>query len=207
MAFVSNGTTILDAGAFSASLGAMVHIKTLTASSSSTLSFVDGASSVVFDNTYPIYKFEFINIHAGTDQANFQFNGSVNSGSAYNTTKTSNFYYSYNRGSDGANNFQYDNNRDLAQGTGVARISGDLYTDNDSSMSGEMFLFSPSSTTFMKHFISNTQRMDYSSGGYSNTWKSAGYTNTTSAVNAIQFSMVTGNIDSGTIKLYGIKDS
>ena len=68
-------------------------------------------------------------------------------------------------------------------------------------------LFSPSDTAFVKHFISNTQRMDYSSGGYSNTWKSAGYTNTTSAVNAIQFSMVTGNIDSGTIKLYGIKDS
>ena len=95
MAFISNGTTMLDAGAFSVSLGSLVLIKTLTASSSSTLSFVDGSSSVVFDNTYPIYKFEFINIHAGTDQANFQFNGSTNTGSAYNTTKSSSFYYSY----------------------------------------------------------------------------------------------------------------
>ena len=120
------------------------------------------------------------------------------------TTTTTSAYHG--EGDQGGPNYYYID-EDLAQGTGVARISGDCYTDNDSSISGEMMLFSPSDTAFVKHFISNTQRMDYSSGGYSNTWKSAGYTNTTSAVNAIQFSMVTGNIDSGTIKLYGIKDS
>ena len=209
MAFVSNGTTILDAGAFSASLGAMVHIKTLTASSSSTLSFVDGASSVVFDNTYPIYKFEFINIHAGTDQANFQFNGSTNTGSAYNTTKTSNFYYSYNRGSDGANNFQYDDNRDLAQGTGFQDIAFNSNVDNYSSLSGSLMIFNPSSTTFIKHFISTVNDEAQTSGeqGLSQVNHVAGYMNTTSAVDAIRFQFSSGNMDAGKIKLYGIKDS
>ena len=69
--------------------GALVHIKTLTASSSSTLSFVDGTDSVVLDSTYPIYKFEFINIHPATDNVEFQFNVSIDSGSNYNVTKTS----------------------------------------------------------------------------------------------------------------------
>ena len=54
MAIISNATTIADAGAFSAGQGAMVLIKTITVSSSNTVSFVNGASSVVIDDTYPI---------------------------------------------------------------------------------------------------------------------------------------------------------
>ena len=209
MAFISNGTTMLDAGAFSVSLGSLVLIKTLTASSSSTLSFVDGSSSVVFDNTYPIYKFEFINIHAGTDQANFQFNGSTNSGSAYNVTKTSSFYYSYNRGSDSANNFQVSTNNDLAQSTNFQDIAYNTNVDNYSSMSGCLYIFNPSSTTFVKHFISTTNDEAQTSGeqGLSQVCYVGGYFNTTSAVDAIRFQFNSGNMDSGTIKLYGIKDS
>ena len=209
MAFISSGTTILDNGAFSASLGSLVHLKTLTASSSGTLSFVDGSSGVVFDNTYPIYKFEFINIHAGTDQANFQFNGSTNSGSAYNTTKTSNFYYSYNRGSDGANNFQYDNNHDLAQSTNFQNLGYNSNIDNYSSLVGSLMIFNPSSTTFVKHFISTTNDEAQTSGeqGLSQVCHVTGYMNTTSAVDAIRFQFNSGNMDSGKIKLYGIKDS
>ena len=70
-----------------------------------------------------------------------------------------------------------------------------------------MFLFNPSSTTFVKHFISSNTRMDYSVRPYSNQYMVAGYINTTSAVDAIQFSMWSGNMDAGTIKLYGLKDS
>ena len=206
MAIISNAVTIADAGAFSVSLGAMVHIKTLTASNSANLSFVHGSSSVVLDSTYPLYMFKFINIHPAS-HTEFAFNTSIDSGSNYNVAKMTTTTSAYHgEGDQGGPNYYYID-EDLAQGTGVARISGDIYTDNDSSMSGEMFLFSPSSTTFVKHFTSDTQRMDHSSTGYSNQWKCAGYTNTTSAVNAIQFSMVTGNIASGTIKLYGIKDS
>ena len=209
MGIISNGTTILDNGAFSASLGSLVHLKTLTASSSGTLSFVDGSSGVVFDNTYPIYKFEFINIHAGTDQANFQFNGSTNTGSAYNTTKTSNFYYSYNRGSDGANNFQAQTSLDLAQSTSFQDIAYNSNVDNYSSLVGSLMIFNPSSTTFVKHFISTTNDEAQTSGeqGLSQVCHVTGYMNTTSAVDAIRFQFNSGNMDSGKIKLYGIKDS
>ena len=208
MAIISNAVTIADAGAFSASLGSMVHIKTLTASSSGTLSFVDGAANVVLDNTYSIYMFKFINIHPAS-HTEFTFNTSIDGGSNYNvakTTTTTSAYHGEGGQSGNANSYYYID-EDLAQGTGVARISGDIYTDNDSSMSGHMFLYDPSNTTFVKHFSSDTQRMDYSGNGYTNRWLCGGYTNTTSAVNAIQFAMITGNIDSGKIKLYGIKDS
>ncbi len=209
MAFISNGTTMLDAGSFSVSLGSLVHIKTLTASSSGTLSFVDGSSGVVFDNTYPVYKFDFINIHAGTDQANFQFNGSTNSGSAYNVSKTSTFYYSYNRGSDGANNLQADTNRDLAEGTGFQDIAFNSNVDNYSSLVGSLFIFNPSNTTFVKHFMSTTNDEAQTSGeqGLTQICHVRGYMNTTSAVDAIRFQYTSGNMDSGKIKMYGIKDS
>jgi len=209
MAIISNGTTIADAGAFSVNLGSMVHIKTLTASSSGTLSFVHGTSGVVLDSTYPIYKFEFINNHPSSDQANLGFNASIDSGSNYNVTKTTTFFYSYNRGSDAANTFQYDGNRDLAQSASPQIISFNSNVDNYSSTSGSLTLFNPSSTTFVKHFLSTTNDDAQTSGeqGLSQVCHVGGYINNTSAVNAVQFAYSSGNIDAGKIKLYGIKDS
>tara|TARA_R110000737_G_scaffold340743_1_gene363884 strand:+ start:50 stop:670 length:621 start_codon:yes stop_codon:yes gene_type:complete len=206
MAIISNGTTIADAGAFSASLGSMIHIKTLTASSSGTLSFVDGTSSVVFDDTYPIYRFVFINIHPSSHH-NFSFNVSIDSGSSYGPAKTSTSTSAYHAESGSAADYYYILSGDLPQGTGFQEISGDIYTDDDNSMSGTLELYNPSSTTFVKHFIGNTQRNSFSVQGYSNNWLTAGYANTTSAIDAIQFKMTSGNIDSGIIKMYGIKDS
>ena len=195
-----------DADGFeTSSAGSMTLIKTITASSSSTVSFVNGSSDVVLDNTYSVYKFQFINIHPSA-HIEFAFNASVDTGSNYNVAKTTTTLASWHAENGASSGLSYID-EDLAQGTGVARISGNLYTDNDSSMSGVMYLFNPSSTTFVKHFLTDTQRMDYSSQGYTNRWLSSGYMNSTSAVDAIQFSMVSGNIDAGTIKLYGIKDS
>ena len=195
-----------DADGFeTSSAGSMTLIKTITASSSSTVSFVNGSSDVVLDNTYSVYKFQFINIHPSA-HIEFAFNASVDTGSNYNVAKTTTTLASWHAENGASSGLSYID-EDLAQGTGVARISGNLYTDNDSSMSGVMYLFNPSSTTFVKHFLTDTQRMDYSSQGYTNRWLSSGYMNNTSAVDAIQFSMVSGNIDAGTIKLYGIKDS
>ena len=101
MAFISNGTTILDAGAFSVSLGAMVHIKTLTASSSADLSFVHGSSSVVLNNTYPIYKFVFTDIHPATDSAEWTVNLSADTGGNYNVTKTTTLIQTYHNEDEG----------------------------------------------------------------------------------------------------------
>jgi len=209
MAVISNGTTIADAGAFTASLGSLVLIKTLTASSSGTLSFVHGSSSVVLDSTYPIYKFEFINCHPATDQQTFEFNASADSGSNYNVTKTTALFYTYLRGSDSANTFQYDTNNDLQSSTGFQPLTFNSNIDNYSSSSGSLYLFNPASTTFVKHFLCTSVDDAQTSGeqGLSQVVYSSGYLNTTSAVNAIRFKYGSGNIDAGTIKLYGIKDS
>ena len=207
MALVKYNNNSISAVTSAASIpsGALTLIKTLTASSSSTLSFVHGSSDVVLDSTYPIYVFKFINIHSSA-YANLTFNASTDSGSNYNVAKTTTTTSAYHAEDDVAADYYYID-ADLAQGTGVANISGSIHTDNDSSLSGEMLLFAPSSTTFVKHFLSDNQRMDYSVRPYTNRWLAAGYMNTTSAINGIQFSMTSGNIASGKIKLYGIKDS
>ena len=191
--------------------GALVPIKTLTASSSSTVSFVHGSSDVVLDSTYPIYVFKFINIHPSAHDASatggLNFNASIDTGSNYNVAKTSTAFTAYHAEDAAGAGVGYNTTNDAAQQTTAIPLSGQIYTDADSSLSGEMFLFNPSSTTFVKHFISCNTRMDYSVRPYTNQYKVAGYINTTSAVDAIQFSMWSGNMDSGTIKLYGIKDS
>ena len=206
MAIISNAVTIADAGAFSVGLGSKVHIKTLTASSSATLSLVHGADSVVLDSTYPIYQLEFINIHPASN-GGFQMNLSTDSGSNYNVTKTSSGFQAYHR-EDGSASLLGGGWNQLEQSTAYQVIAGaSVKNDADSGVSGLMNLFNPSSTTFVKHYMTTCSSMDTSSPPYVQTQFSAGYANTTSAVNAISFKWSTGNIDSGKIKLYGIKDS
>jgi len=185
--------------------GSLVPIKTLTASSSATLSFVDGSDGVVLDSTYPIYKFVFINCHPATNNASFTFNMSVDSGSNYNVTKTTTFIQAWHSEGDSSTTLQYSTGNDLAQSTAFQILGYGIGNGNDESISGDLHLFNPSSTTFVKHFTSKNN--NYYEGNYSINPYVAGYGNTTSAVNAIQFKMSSGNIDSGTIKLYGIKDS
>ena len=121
MAIISNGTTIANAGAFSVGLGSQVLIKTLTASSSSTLSFVDGSSDVVLDSTYPIYVFKFINCHPATDNTPFKFQGSTDGGSNYNTTLTSTTFRAYHYENGSAAALEYRTGDDQAQGTAFQR--------------------------------------------------------------------------------------
>ena len=184
--------------------GSLVPIKTLTASSSATLSFVHGTDGVVLDSTYPIYKFEFINIHPATGSY-FEFNLSTDSGANYNVTKTSTFFNAVHNESDSVAILTYRTGDDLAQSTAYQHLRGG-YTGNlsDECISGFLTLFNPSSTTYVKHFISrsNNTESDYCADSFL-----AGYGNTTSAIDAIQFKFSSGNIDAGKIKLYGIKDS
>ena len=186
-----------------ADVGAMKLIKTLTASSSATLSFVDGTSDVVLDSTYRTYIFKFINIHPSNDGGVFEFNMSVDTGSNYNVAKTTTAFRAYHAESGSESQLAYEAGGDLAQGTGFQMLNlGDLGGDNDQSFSGTMTLFNPSSTTFVKHFTSeanNSRSIDYTYHSFI-----AGYGNTTSAVDAIQFKNSSNNIDSGTIKMYGI---
>ena len=177
-------------------------IKNLDASSSSTLSFVDGSDSVTLDNTYKTYYFKFINIHPATDGAEFQFQGNAVGGSGFNETITSAHSNALHNESSGATELTYETNHDLAQSTNFKTITRDIGNGNDECTSGELFLFDPSSTTFVKHFLSRANT--YHNSDFTEDSFTAGYFNTTSAIDEIQFKFSSGNIDSGTIEMYGI---
>jgi len=177
--------------------GGLNLISTQTASSSSTISFTSG-----IDSTYKEYIFKFINMHPGTDNTAFQINFSIDGGSNYNVTKTSSAFTAAHK-EDGATAFiQYEPGDDLAQGTGYQNLSFPVGSDNDQSVSATLQLFDPSNTTFVKHFISTCNASE--KGDYTGNHFVAGYANTTSAINAVDFKFASGNIDSGVIKLYGV---
>ena len=206
MALVKYNNNSISAVSSLASLpsGALVPIKTLTASSSSTLSFVHGSSDVVLDSTYPIYVFKFINVHPANDQVDFQVNFR-DGGSSYDATKTTTMFKAYADEGDSDTSLGYDTNRDLAQATGVQPLVFSVGNGNDESASGELWLYNPSSTTFVKHFMARTNFLYFQN--YSIDTFVSGYCNVTAAIDGVQFSMSSGNIDAGTFKLYGIKDS
>jgi hypothetical protein len=180
----------------------MTFIKKLTASSSATLSFVDGSDGVVLDDTYKEYVFTFNNIHPATNNVNLQFNMSSDGGSNYNITKTTTQFRASHGEDDGGAVLEYRSGEDLAQSTSFQSLIDSTGNDNDQSTSGTLRIFNPSSTTFVKHFISNMN--GYRQNDQTTNVYVAGYGNTTSAVDGVQFKMSSGNIDAGDICLYGI---
>ena len=201
MAVISNTTTIIDAGAISVASGAMTLIKTLTASSSGTLSFVDGASSVVLDGTYKKYIFKFINIHPQTDDTGLTV-GFRDGSTAYDATKTTSFFRA-THGEDGTSGaVAYVTGADIEQGTGFQQITQRLGSDNDQVGSGHLRIYDPSNTTFVKHFISRFSI--YEAGDFAEDDFFSGFFDTTTALTRFRFKMTSGAIGSGTIKLYGI---
>ena len=177
--------------------GAMTLLETQTASSSSTISFTSG-----IDSTYKEYQIHWTDAHPATDSVYLQFNGSIDTGSNYNVTKTTTFFRAAHDEADSTTVFGYDTGEDIAQGTGFQGLNVSIGNDNDQCGVGILHLFNPSSTTFVKHFIfrgANPKAGDNMVDTFV-----AGYFNTTSAVDAIQFKMASGNIDAGDICLYGI---
>ena len=181
--------------------GSLNLISTQTASSSSTISFTSG-----IDSTYKEYIFKFYDIHPATDGAEFQFNGSDDDSShSYDVTKTTTFFQSQHDEGGSYTNLGYLTGNDLAQGTGFQDLGRNIGNDNDQSCVGFLHLFDPSSITFVKHFIARfNNAQDISSTHYSAETYIGGYFNTTADITAIQFKFSSGNIDSGTIKLYGV---
>jgi hypothetical protein len=173
-------------------------ISSQTASASASISFTTG-----LDSTYKAYKFVFVDIHPATDDVEFQFNLSTDNGSNYNVTKTTTFIRVFHNEAGTDTGLNYVTADDLAQSTAFQEIVSNLGNDNDQSSAGSLTLFNPASTTYVKHFISLLNF--YHHANYSMSNYVAGYGNTTSAVNAIQFKMSSGNIDAGTIYMYGIK--
>ena len=205
MALVKYNNNSISAVTSAASMpsGALTLIKTLTASSSANLQFLNGSDGVVFDNTYPIYKFEFINIHPATNVTNFTFQADTGTNTSYNQTMTTTQFNAQHDES-GSSGFGYNQSGDQANGTAFQSIMERCGNDNDSCLGGELTIYNPSSSVFVKHFIAKTQ---VEAAAESRNFFTAGYFNTTTALTRVQFKMASGNIDAGKIKLYGIKDS
>ena len=183
--------------------GNITLIKTLSISSSATADLVHGSSDVVFNDTYPIYMLKFINMHPVSDGVDFQFQASTNTGSWYGVTCTTTFFSIYHAESGGSANLGYRDGGDIASGSGFIELGDEIGNGNDECCCGTMFVFNPYSNEFVKNFIyrgSNAQ----GNGDYMVEINVSGYFNTTSAIDAIQFKMASGNIDSGVIKLYGV---
>jgi hypothetical protein len=193
-----NNRSVKDATAFGSisSLGELTFISKQTASSSATISFTSG-----IDSTYKEYIFYFVNIHPETDGVKFQVNFR-DGGTDYDATKTSTTFRSRHDEGDSTTQLVYVTGADLAQSTGVQFITEDIGNENDQCASGTLHLFNPSSTTFVKHFISTIQIVE--EANESRTLFTAGYCNTTSAIDGVQFTMSSGNIDSGQILLFGL---
>ena len=201
MGVISNGTTLLDAGALDSGIatGDMTLISTSTASSSATIDITSG-----IDSTYKEYIFKFIDIHQATDGADFQFQVDTGTNTSYNQTITSMGILSYHQEDGSAAALgAHSGSAILHQETGFQDLGRSLGNDNDQSLSGELHLFEPSSTTFVKHFMGVIN--EAGSTNQSVQRHVAGYVNTTTAITRIRFKADSGNIDSGTIKMYGIK--
>ena len=208
---ITTGGVILPAGITNASVsavtsfanasgGTLILLSTQTASSSASISFTTG-----LDSTYEEYIFKFINVRPATDGTNLRFQGSTNGGSTYGVTTTSTVFRAYHNEADTATVLEYETGDDQAQETDYTRLGQGVGNGADECLSGTFSLFNPSSTTYVKHFIATTQLLNTSD--YSINYNTAGYLNTTSAVNAIDFKFESGNIADGIFKLYGVKKS
>ena len=192
----NNSLSAITALPDSVSGGAWTLLSTATASSSASLSFTSG-----IDSTYNEYILKFINLHPATNNIKFQYNFTTD-GSNWNVSKTTTFSLAYHAEDNSATAHSYDDNSDLANGTGYQYFANDVGNDNDQGVSGYMYLYAPSDTTYVKHFMTETSvanQADLMVNVYT-----AGYCNTTSAITGVDFKSTSGNIDSGVIKLYGV---
>ena len=201
MGVISNGTTLIDSGALDSGVatGSMVLLSTQTASNSASIIFTSG-----IDSTYKEYVFKCINIQAGDESGDFAFQVDTGTNTSYNQSITSSFFDHYHTEADDAQQLRYlAGSRDQANQTALQSLSVLSSGGSDECENGTLHLYEPSSSTFMKHFMSRFAGMIQ--GPYAGDQFGAGYVNTTTALTRVKFALTSGNITSGTIKMYGIK--
>jgi hypothetical protein len=208
---ITTGGVILPAGINDASVASVTGlaqvsagdgitlISSQTASASASLSFTTG-----IDSTYRTYMFKFINIHPSVNAGKFRLIGSTDGGSSYGVATTTAMFEALLNEDNSSPTLRYEDGDDVAQSSGAFPISTGIGSDNDECLSGFLHLFEPSSSTFVKHFLTSTNLVNGSNPPYAVSTRVGGYFNTTSAIDAVQFSMTSGNIDAGTILMYGI---
>ena len=199
MAVVSNGTTIIDAGALGAGVasGPMNLLSSQTASGSANISFTSGITS-----TYKEYLFSFHNIHPATDGAKFGFQFNASGGSGFDETLTTSYWRTYNNEASTSAGIGYVTSEDQGQGTSFTILDGGVGADADQCTAGTLQLFDPSNTAHVKHFIFRGTHYDVND--FVADVFVGGYVNTTTAITEVQFKFASGNIDAGTIKMYGV---
>lgn len=196
---LANNNSLANITALPSSIsgGAMTLLATQTASSSSTISFTSG-----IDDTYDEYVFKFYDIHPSANAKSLTFQTDTGTNTNYNIACTTSAIKAYHNEPDNYVELGYDTQYDAAQSTSFINLAEEIMNNNDSSVSGTLTVFNPSSSTFVKHFISDMQGMR--NDVYSWRFMKGGYFNTTTALTRFQFKLNSGNIDSGVIKLYGI---
>ena len=187
----------MDLSSNATGAGGMTLLSTQTASSSATISFTSG-----IDSTYKEYVFRFYDIHPATDEQSLSFQADTGTNTSYNQTMTSTVFFAQHAEDDTTTELTYSTGRDQAQGTSFQKITVDAGNANDESVAGYLHLYDPSSTTFVKHFYAGSSSP--TNGTHAANNYTAGYFNTTTAITRVQFKMDSGNIDSGTFKLYGV---
>ena len=175
---------------------ALTLITTNTSSNASSSSFTSG-----IDSTYKLYIFKYYDVNPATDNQNFTFQGNVVGQSGYNETITSAYFSNRHNEAGDDTTLAYDSDRHQNQETGYQVLNGGVGNGGDESVAGELFLFNPSNTTYIKHWYSVSQM--YNGSNYSEQAYAGGYFNVTGAIDEISFKFASGNFD-GTIKMYGV---
>jgi hypothetical protein len=176
---------------------AMTLITTNTSSDAASSDFTTG-----IDSTYKLYIFKFYDVNPATDDAQLTFQVNAVDAADYNETITSTFFEAYHNEDDSAAGLTYFGTYDQGQGTAFQQLTFKIGNAGDESAAGELFLFNPSNTTYVKHFYS---RSNANSDGGSSSVESfaAGYFNITAAIDDVQFKMSSGNMDA-VISMYGV---
>ena len=200
--FTSNGSGVVSSVNSGLAGAGPVLIQSQTASGDASISFTSG-----IDSTYDKYMFVYVNIHPATNRAKFLFQVNVSGESGFNESMTTTSFTAYNAESGGTPVLGYRTGADQANGTAYQKLSEEISNASKGSTSGEFHLFAPSSTTYVKQFYQRSNDYNDTGGGaiYSNESFTAGYINVTGAITEVSFKMDSGNIDAGTIKLYGVK--
>ena len=206
-------------GAFKAALMGTAGVSTgpsapyvvlLASNSADTTDLANISFTSGIDSTYGEYIFKFYNINPATDKTKLLFQGSIDGGSNYGVTMTStHFYRGHDEQGSNAGTGGYQTSLDLAQSTDFMSLIEQAGNDADCSISGELHLFNPSSTTYVKHWYSKLNYMhssgDSPSRPYSFISYCGGYFNDADDnIDAVQFKMSSGNLD-GLIKMWGVK--
>ena len=203
--WTSNGSGTLSSlnGAFE---GNLKLLNTVNASTTSEIVF----SNTYINSTYDIYVFKYIGMHPSNDTVNFQFFGSENNGAGWNIRKTTCYISMWVAASGNSQDGPLvDNSYSQGNTTTEQTLGYSIGNDNEYGITGELWLFSPSTSTSVTHFMSfasymkaNNEQSTVQLSGYYGEYSGGDGPGTT--IDAIKFVYASGTMDTGTIKLYGI---